>query len=49
MAVAVVVTMVTGADYVIRALTLRRTSERTLMKRAAAAAALVDRAPTGSP
>ena len=33
MAVAVVVTLVTGADYVLRALTLRRTSERAEMKR----------------
>lgn len=34
MAVAVVVTLVTGADYVARALTLRRTSERAQRKRA---------------
>jgi CDP-diacylglycerol--glycerol-3-phosphate 3-phosphatidyltransferase len=33
MAVAVVITVVTGIDYVARALTLRRTSERTAMKR----------------
>ena len=33
MAVAVVVTLVTGADYLLRALTLRRTSERAEMKR----------------
>ena len=31
--VAVAVTLVTGADYVLRALTLRRTSERAEMKR----------------
>lgn len=34
MAVAVAVTLVTGADYVLRAVTLRRTSERAAMKRA---------------
>jgi CDP-diacylglycerol--glycerol-3-phosphate 3-phosphatidyltransferase len=34
MAVAVTVTVVTGGDYVARALTLRRTSERAAMKRA---------------
>ncbi|MFL6100951.1 MAG: CDP-diacylglycerol--glycerol-3-phosphate 3-phosphatidyltransferase [Actinomycetales bacterium] len=34
MAVAVVVTLVTGADYVARAVTLRRTSERAQRKRA---------------
>jgi CDP-diacylglycerol--glycerol-3-phosphate 3-phosphatidyltransferase len=34
MLVAVVVTVVTGVDYVMRALRLRRTSERALMKRA---------------
>jgi CDP-diacylglycerol--glycerol-3-phosphate 3-phosphatidyltransferase len=34
MAVAVVVTVVTGLDYVARAVTLRRTSERAAMKRA---------------
>lgn len=34
MYVAVVVTVVTGIDYVLRALRLRRTSERTVMKRA---------------
>ena len=34
MAVAVVVTLATGVDYVARAVTLRRTSERTLRKRA---------------
>lgn len=33
MAVAVAVTLVTGADYVIRALTLRQTSDRAAMKR----------------
>jgi CDP-diacylglycerol---glycerol-3-phosphate 3-phosphatidyltransferase len=33
MVLAVVVTLVTGADYVVRALTLRRTSDRTAMKR----------------
>jgi CDP-diacylglycerol--glycerol-3-phosphate 3-phosphatidyltransferase len=38
MALAVVVTLVTGADYVARALTLRRTSERAAMKRARRAA-----------
>ena len=51
--VAVVVTLATGADYVIRALTLRRTSARAAMKRARAearaAAAVADRAGTGSP
>ena len=30
---AVVVTLVTGADYVVRALTLRQTSDRAAMKR----------------
>jgi CDP-diacylglycerol--glycerol-3-phosphate 3-phosphatidyltransferase len=35
MAVAVVVTVVTGADYLLRAARLRRTSERTARKRAA--------------
>jgi CDP-diacylglycerol--glycerol-3-phosphate 3-phosphatidyltransferase len=34
MYVAVVVTLVTGADYVLRALRLRRTSERAVLKRA---------------
>ncbi|HVE99048.1 MAG TPA: CDP-diacylglycerol--glycerol-3-phosphate 3-phosphatidyltransferase [Mycobacteriales bacterium] len=34
MAAAVVVTVVTGVDYVVRALTLRRTSDRAEMKRA---------------
>jgi CDP-diacylglycerol--glycerol-3-phosphate 3-phosphatidyltransferase len=34
MLVAVVITVVTGADYVARALRLRRTSERAAMKRA---------------
>ena len=34
MAAAVVVTLVTGADYVLRALRLRRTSERAALKRA---------------
>jgi CDP-diacylglycerol--glycerol-3-phosphate 3-phosphatidyltransferase len=34
MGIAVVVTIVTGFDYVLRALTLRRTSERAAMKRA---------------
>lgn len=38
MAVAVLVTVVTGVDYVARALTLRRTSERAAMKRARKAA-----------
>jgi CDP-diacylglycerol--glycerol-3-phosphate 3-phosphatidyltransferase len=38
MAVAVVVTLVTGADYVARAVTLRRTSERAQRKRAERAA-----------
>ena len=38
MALAVVVTVVTGIDYVVRALTLRRTSERADMKRARRAA-----------
>ena len=33
MVLAVVVTLVTGVDYVVRALTLRRTSERAAMKR----------------
>jgi len=33
MALAVAVTLVTGADYVVRALTLRRTSDRAVMKR----------------
>jgi CDP-diacylglycerol--glycerol-3-phosphate 3-phosphatidyltransferase len=34
MALAVVVTVVTGVDYVVRALTLRTTSDRAAMKRA---------------
>ena len=38
MALAVVVTVVTGVDYVVRAVTLRRTSERADMKRARRAA-----------
>jgi CDP-diacylglycerol--glycerol-3-phosphate 3-phosphatidyltransferase len=38
MAAAVVVTIVTGSDYVARALVLRRTSDRALAKRAARAA-----------
>jgi CDP-diacylglycerol--glycerol-3-phosphate 3-phosphatidyltransferase len=38
MAVAVVVTLATGADYVVRALRLRRTSARAELKRAARAA-----------
>jgi CDP-diacylglycerol--glycerol-3-phosphate 3-phosphatidyltransferase len=38
MYVALVVTMVTGADYVHRALRLRRTSERAALKRARRAA-----------
>lgn len=38
MTAAVAVTLVTGADYVVRALTLRRTSERAAMKRARRAA-----------
>jgi CDP-diacylglycerol--glycerol-3-phosphate 3-phosphatidyltransferase len=38
MGAAVVVTVVTGADYVARALVLRRTSDRALAKRAARAA-----------
>jgi CDP-diacylglycerol--glycerol-3-phosphate 3-phosphatidyltransferase len=33
MALAVLVTVVTGVDYVVRAVTLRRTSERADMKR----------------
>jgi CDP-diacylglycerol--glycerol-3-phosphate 3-phosphatidyltransferase len=51
MAIAVVITVVTGIDYVLRAVTLRRTSERAAMKRARAAAqtaAVADRAGTGS-
>jgi CDP-diacylglycerol--glycerol-3-phosphate 3-phosphatidyltransferase len=39
MAAAVAVTVVTGADYVARAVRLRRTSERAAMKRARRAAA----------
>ena len=39
MTAAVVVTLVTGVDYVVRALVLRRTSERAAMKRARRAAA----------
>jgi CDP-diacylglycerol--glycerol-3-phosphate 3-phosphatidyltransferase len=38
MAAAVIVTLATGADYVARAITLRRTSERTQRKRAERAA-----------
>jgi len=40
MAAAVVITVVTGADYVARAVRLRRTSERAAMKRARRAAAV---------
>jgi CDP-diacylglycerol--glycerol-3-phosphate 3-phosphatidyltransferase len=51
--VAVVVTLVTGIDYVARALTLRQTSARAEMKRARAQAkakaAIADRARAGSP
>jgi CDP-diacylglycerol--glycerol-3-phosphate 3-phosphatidyltransferase len=56
MAVAVVITLATGVDYVLRALKLRRTSARAAMKRAraeaeaqasAAAAAVADPAGTG--
>ena len=43
MGVAVVVTVVTGIDYVARALTLRQTSERAAMKRARRAARLAER------
>ncbi len=43
MAVAVVVTLVTGADYVARAVTLRRTSERAQRKRAERAARSAER------
>jgi CDP-diacylglycerol--glycerol-3-phosphate 3-phosphatidyltransferase len=39
MLLAVVVTVVTGLDYVLRALTLRQTSERAAMKRARKTAA----------
>jgi CDP-diacylglycerol--glycerol-3-phosphate 3-phosphatidyltransferase len=53
MGAAVVMTVVTGIDYVLRAFTLRRTSARAAMKRARAAereAALADqRAGTGTP
>ena len=45
MAVAVVITIVTGADYVARALRLRRTSERTARKRARKKAAEREAAP----
>ena len=38
MAAAVAVTLVTGADYVVRAVVLRRTSDRAAMKRARRAA-----------
>jgi CDP-diacylglycerol--glycerol-3-phosphate 3-phosphatidyltransferase len=38
MGIAVAVTVVTGADYVVRAMTLRRTSDRAAMKRARAEA-----------
>jgi CDP-diacylglycerol--glycerol-3-phosphate 3-phosphatidyltransferase len=38
MAAAVVVTVVTGVDYVARAMTLRRTSDRAVRKRAERAA-----------
>ena len=40
---AVVVTLVTGVDYIVKALTLRRTSERAAQKRAARAARAADR------
>jgi CDP-diacylglycerol--glycerol-3-phosphate 3-phosphatidyltransferase len=43
MGVAVVVTVVTGVDYVVRALTLRQTSERAAMKRARRAARAAER------
>jgi len=43
MAVAVAVTLVTGADYVARAVTLRRTSERAQQKRAERAARSAER------
>jgi CDP-diacylglycerol---glycerol-3-phosphate 3-phosphatidyltransferase len=43
MAVAVVVTLVTGADYVARAITLRRTSDRAQRKRAERAARSAER------
>ncbi len=39
MAIAVVVTVATGVDYVVRAMTLRQTSDRAAMKRARRAAA----------
>jgi CDP-diacylglycerol---glycerol-3-phosphate 3-phosphatidyltransferase len=42
MALAVVVTVVTGVDYVVRALVLRSTSDRAAMKRARRAARSVD-------
>ena len=52
MALAVVVTIVTGVDYVIRALTLRKTSARAAMKRERArareAAALAEQSGSGS-
>jgi CDP-diacylglycerol---glycerol-3-phosphate 3-phosphatidyltransferase len=43
MAIAVLVTLVTGADYVARAVTLRRTSERAQRKRAERAARSAER------
>jgi CDP-diacylglycerol--glycerol-3-phosphate 3-phosphatidyltransferase len=51
MALAVVVTIVTGVDYVVRALTLRKTSARAVMKRERArareAAALAEQSGPG--
>jgi CDP-diacylglycerol--glycerol-3-phosphate 3-phosphatidyltransferase len=49
MGAAVVMTVVTGVDYVLRAVTLRRTSARAAMKRARAEAQAAARASTGSP
>ncbi len=47
LAVAVVVTLITGADYVAKAVTLRRTSERAMMKRTARQAAQAGRQAAG--
>lgn len=48
MGAALVVTVVTGADYVLRALTLRRTSPRALARRAASAASDAPTSPAPS-
>lgn len=49
MAAAVVVTLVTGGDYVVRAIRLRRTSDRSARKRAARGDAVEPHPPAASP